>query len=80
MTFQNSRHADYSVSIWLLKVGTYEMGIQIGYFLPSEKKPSILPLLSGQVGFHYQEVVESVEPCRVVGICFVRAILGGLGF
>ena len=53
------------------------MGIQIGYFLPSKKKPGILPLLSGQLSLHHHEVVKSVEPRVIIGVYFVRAILVG---
>jgi len=53
------------------------MGIQIGYFLPSHKKPGILLLLSGQVSLHHHEVVEGVEPCAVIILVLFGAILCG---
>ena len=80
MAFQDSCHAHYSIPFWVLKVGAYEMGIQIGYFLPTQKKPGILHLMSSQVGLHQHEVVEGVEPRAVISSCSIRAIVCRQGF
>jgi hypothetical protein len=53
MAFQNGCHPYYGISVGVMELGTYEMGVEIWNFLPSQYEPGVLSLLNGQARFSH---------------------------